>query len=169
MSDLSDERVRWIANDFLDAPPNVPGPSGSEIAALARQVLALRERVAELTKALAGDARVITGNEAGRHVACLMRQMAERHPELRDGLLEIANDVERKAAFGDEELAYQRGLLHGGRDIATLTRQRDEAVAVAREAVGELGNMCDNPHRCPHCDSWKARLAAITGGTDADS
>jgi hypothetical protein len=105
MSDLSDERVREIAEavaralGFQSPDPRYSWPSDDEVCALAREVLALRA------------------------------------------------------------------------EVATLTRQRDEAVAVALEAVGGLlcENLAHNPsdvHRigtpCPVLERLCARLAALT-------
>lgn len=143
VSDLSDERVtaeararRILAECGVD---NTERFTAGEIVSLAnliaendrlaREVLALRERVAAM-------------------------ELTETRQQF---------NVELQDAHAELGLALEQ--------IATLTRQRDEAVAVAREAIEALKGapICCGQEFCGcvrddrAADALRARLAAITG------
>lgn len=99
--------------------PSSPNDLPVFVADLVRAALAAVPRLAD-------SPMVLVGNEAGRHIATLLRDLGERHPEKRDGLLALANDVEAKAATSDEELAFQLGRTESAAEVSRLTARVEE-------------------------------------------
>lgn len=60
---------------------------------------------------------------------------------------------------GERESEFWLEIAALAREVLALRERVAEAVAVAREAVGNCG--CDGDPRCPLCDGLRARLAAI--------
>lgn len=175
MSDLSDERVReWAAEPSEPgswSPAFVLDRLAQQRNALAREVLALREELERERMRLAACGVAAMGNSLDGMLpeygsASLDDVLALRE---RVAAMERERDVWRaKATHYDEAAGRDRARLLS--EVATLTRQRDEAVAVAREAVAQAEALAgDGCHLDQALAALRARLAALQEGTDAHS
>lgn len=103
---------------------------------------------------LVGDKTILVGNSAGRHLASLLHNLGDRHPEMATFFREVADDVASSSSHGDEELAYYCGLAVG-------LKAAESFRSILEEAMGLLDAHTD-AYWADQAVALRDRMAAVS-------